>query len=299
MVKLAPQGAYGGFHSGWSTVRKVYSQDLFMQEAMAWLDAQKSGPFFLYLPFTLPHANNEANTGLGNGTEVPDLGEYAKENWPDPDKGQAAMISRLDRDVGQILDKLKALGIAENTLVLFSSDNGPHLESSQDPLRFLPSGPVRGMKRELYDGGIRVPALGWWPGTIRPGQVSDHVGYFGDLMATACDVAKARLPAGMDSVSFLPALTGKGAQAKHDYLYWEFYEGGSAQAVRMGRWKGVRKPMFSGPIELYDVERDPAEKYNVARNHAGVVKEIDAAMKQAHVPHPNWKLPQAAVRKQR
>ncbi|MBI3681016.1 MAG: arylsulfatase [Acidobacteria bacterium] len=294
VVQLGPR-AYGGFHSGWATVRKVYSPDLFIHEALSWLDAHKSGPFFLYLPFTLPHANNEATVGVGNGAEIPDQGIYAKEAWPEPDKGQAAMITRLDHDVGRLLDKLRALGIAENTLVLFASDNGPHMESGNDPLRFNPAGPVRGMKRDLYEGGIRVPFMAWWPGTIRPGQVSDHVGYFGDLMATACALAGVESPPNTDSLSFLPTLTGKGTQAEHEYLYWEFYEGGSAQAVRMGKWKGIRKPMFSAPVELYDLSLDPGEKYNVARGHHDVVRKIEAVMARAHVPHPNWKVPQAAV----
>lgn len=289
VVKQAP-AAYGGFTSGWSIERKAYAPDLFIDETLKWLDAHKSGPFFLYLPFTLPHANNEGTSNIGDGAEIPDYGIYANENWPNQDKGQAAMITRLDRDVGRILDKVRALGIAANTLVLFASDNGPHMESGHDPLRFNPSGPLRGMKRDLYEGGIRVPFLAWWPGTIRPGQVSAHPGYFGDLMATACAIAGVPTPPHSDSISFLPTLTGTGVQANHKYMYWEFYEGGSAQAVRMGKWKGIRKPMFSGPLELYDLSLDPGEKYNVARGHRDIVKQILAIMAEAHVPHPTWKI---------
>jgi len=294
----SPRGPYGGFHSGTSTVRKTYAPDLFLQESLAWIEKNKSAPFFLYLATTLPHANNEGTFDKGNGAEIPDQGAYAKQNWPDPDKGQAAMVARLDRDTGRLLDKLRALGIAENTLVLFASDNGPHMESGNDPLRFNPAGPLRGMKRDMYEGGIRVPLLAWWPGTVRPGQVSDHVGYFGDLMATACSLAQVETPPGADSVSFAPTLTQKGAQQEHEYLYWEFYEGVSAQAVRMGKWKGIRKPMFSAPVELYDLSLDPGEKYNVARGHRDVVKQIEAIMARAHAPHPNWKLPRAAARSQ-
>ena len=233
----SPRGPYGGFHSGWSTVRKAYAPDLFLEEALGWMEKNKDGPFFLYFPSTLPHANNEATIANGNGAEIPDFGEYAKQPWPDPDKGQAAMVSRLDRDVGRVLDKLRQLGIENHTLVLFSSDNGPHMESGNDPLRFDPSGPLRGMKRDLYEGGIRVPLIARWPGRIRPAQVSDHVGYFGDLLATACDAAGTQAPAGLDSISFLPALTG-GTQAQHEYLYWEFYESGSAQAGADGQVEG-------------------------------------------------------------
>ena len=283
---------YGGFTGGWATERNEYSHDVIMREAMDWLEDRGDQPFFLYLALAIPHANNEGTRATGDGAEVPDHGIYADKDWPDPDKGQAAMISRLDRDVGRLLDKLDATGLAENTLVMFSSDNEPHNESNHDLLKFNPSGPLRGIKRDLYEGGIRVPFLAWWPGAIQPGGVSDHIGYFGDLMATAAELAGAPLPPAADSVSFAPTLTGRpGAQDEHEYLYWEFYEGGSAQAVRMRQWKGVRKPMLTGRIELYDVTRDAAEKYNVARNYAEVVKQIERKMAEAHVAHPNWKPP--------
>ncbi|MBM3746825.1 MAG: arylsulfatase [Acidobacteria bacterium] len=297
VVEKAPR-AYGGFHGGWAKVRKQYSHDLCMQEALAWLESQKNNPFFLYLALTLPHANNEATPAIGNGAEIPGYGIYAKEDWPDPDKGQAAMVSYLDRDVGRLLDHLRRLGLAQDTLVLFSSDNGPHMEAGHNPLRFNPSGPLRGMKRDLYEGGIRVPFIAWWPGRIQPGRVSDHAGYFGDVMATACDLARTKTPSGLDSVSFLPALLGQEkSQRAPEHLYWEFYEGGSAQAVRWGKWKGIRKPMFTGPVELYDLSLDPGEKYNVARGHRDVVKQVEAIMARAHVPHPNWKVAPASGRR--
>ena len=168
------------------------------------------------------------------------------------------MITYMDRDIGRLLDQLRRLGLAENTLVLFASDNGPHMESHNDPLRFDPAGPLRGMKRELYEGGIRTPMIAWRPNTIQPGQVSDHVGYFGDLLATACELAGVAPPPDTNSISFLPALLGQeDRQQQHEFLYWEFYEQGSAQAVRWGDWKAVRQPMFSGRIELYDVPGIP------------------------------------------
>ncbi len=283
---------YGGFEGGWATERNEYSHDVIMREALAWVEEQKDSPFFLYLALTIPHANNEGTRATGDGAEVPEYGIYDREDWPNPDKGQAAMITRMDRDVGTLLARLAELGIDENTLVMFLSDNGPHNESNHDLLRFNPSGDLRGIKRDLYDGGIRVPFLAWWPGTIGPGQVSDHIGYFGDLMATVAGLSGVETPANTDSISFVPTLRGRSAeQEAHDYLYWEFYEAGSAQAVRLRQWKGVRKPMLTGGLELYDVVRDPGEKYDVARNHVEVVGEIERIMEEAHVSHPNWKPP--------
>ncbi len=282
---------YGGFRGGWATKKVDYSHDLFVKEALGWIEQHQDGPFFLYLAFTIPHANNEAYQGTGNGAEVPDYGIYKHENWPDPDKGQAAMISRMDRDIGRLLDLLKSLGIAENTLVLFSSDNGPHLEAGNNPLLFNPAGPLRGMKRDLYEGGIRVPLIAWWPGTIQPGRVTGHVGYFGDLMATAGELVGVEPPADVDSISFLPTLLGQTSrQREHEFLYWEFYEGGSKQAVRLGKWVGIRQPMFTGPIELYDVTGDEGEKYNLRGEHPDVVKQIRAIMKREHLDNPDWQV---------
>ncbi len=294
-------GAIPGLSGAWATEAVEYSHDLFMADALHFIRENKDRPFFLYLAVTLPHANNERYRALGNGAEVPDLGIYAEKDWPDPDKGHAAMISYLDRSVGRLLQVLRELGIAERTLVLFSSDNGPHVESGQDPVRFNPSGPLRGIKRDLYEGGIRVPMIAWWPGTIKGGSTTDHVGYFGDFMATVCELVGVPLPPERDSISFLPTLLGKpAAQKQHRYLYWEFYERGSAQAIRMGRWKAVRKPMLTGPIELYDIERDPLEKYNVARLHPDVVRTMRKLMQEAHVPNPRWVPPsrRAAAKQQ-
>ncbi len=281
---------YGGFPGGYATVRKKYTHDLFVREALDWVRDHTDEPFFLYLPLTIPHANNEGTRGTGDGAEVPDHGVYSELRWPDADKGQAAMITRMDRGVGRLLDLLEQLDLAENTLVMFTSDNGPHNEAGHDPVRFNPSGVLRGMKRDLYEGGIRVPMIAWWPGKIQPGRVSDHIGYFGDLLATAGELAGASEIRNADSVSFVPELIGEGEQAEHEFLYWEFYEGESAQAVRMGSWKGVRKPMFSGQIELYDLSRDPGEKYNIARSAPKVVEAIEAIMEREHQDHPNWRV---------
>ena len=227
----------------------------------------------------------------GNGAEVPDYGVYANREWPDPDKGQAAMITRMDQDVGRILDYLKKVGIDKKTLVLFTSDNGPHNEAGHDLKRFDPSGPLRGTKRALHEGGIRVPMIAWWPGSVKAGTVTDHVGYFGDWMATAAELSGAEVPTEIDSISFVPTLLGHPEkQQVHAYLYWEFYEQGSRQAVRFGDWKAIRQPMFTGKIELFDLQNDLGETTNVASEHPDVVAQAAAMMREAHTPHPDWRV---------
>jgi len=275
---------------GYATKRVDYSHDLIMAEALQFVDRAHEGPFFLYLALTIPHANNEGTRGTGNGQEVPDFGPYADEDWSDQEKGQAAMITRMDTGIGTLLDKLAALGIDENTLVIFTSDNGPHNEGGHDTERFNPGGPLRGMKRDLYEGGIRVPFIARWPGTAPAGEVSNHIGYFGDLMATAAELANVDPPDNIDSVSFVPTLTGSTErQQPHDYLYWEFYERGGKQAVRQGKWKAVRMPMGTGKTELYDLDADLGEAHDVADEHPEMTKQLEALMDAAHVGHPHWK----------
>jgi uncharacterized sulfatase len=274
---------------GWAQERVDYSHDLVMAKALDWLAANRDRPFFLYLPLTIPHANNEGRRGTGNGQEVPDYGFYADKGWPDPDKGQAAMITRMDADIGRLLDRLREYGIDDNTLVLFTSDNGPHQEGGNRPDFFDANGPFRGLKRALYDGGIRVPMIARWPGTIAAGAVSDHVGYGGDFFATACQLTGQPLPEGLDSVSFVPELKGE-PQPEHPYLYWEFYEQGSRQAVRFGDWKAVRQPMFSGQVELYDLATDPGESTDLAAQHADLVEKAKAMMDEAHTPDAKWQV---------
>ncbi len=276
--------------AGYAKEKRQYSHDAIVDKAFEWLDWNAHKPFFLYLPFTLPHANNEANRDLHDGQEVNDYGDYASKNWKTPDKGQAAMIARLDRDVGRLLAKLRKLGVEQNTLVIFTSDNGPHQEGGNDPDFFKASGPLRGIKRALYEGGIRVPFIARWPGQIKAGSVSDHVGYFGDVFALACELTGQPLPRGLDSLSFLPTLLRK-KQTPHEYLYWEFYEQASRQAVRFGQWKAIREPMLTGKVQLYDLNADVGEKNDVAAAQPALVKRAVALMEQAHVPDPKWKVP--------
>ena len=257
---VTPVGAVPG--AGYATTRVQYANDLFFDEARAVIERSKDRPFFLFLSLTVPHANNERARVLGDGQEVPDYGPYAAKDWADPLKGQAAMITRMDGCVGELLAQLKRLGIDDRTLVVFTSDNGPHKEGgpAYDPDFFDANGPFSGIKRSLTDGGIRVPFIARWPKAITPGGVSPHVGYFGDVMATFAALAGARPPDDLDSVSLVPALLGRGAQPTHPYLYWEFYESGFTQAVLLdGRWKGIRLKSPAAPIQLYDLASDPGE----------------------------------------
>ncbi|MCA9139711.1 MAG: arylsulfatase [Planctomycetales bacterium] len=284
--------SYGGFTGGWATKKVDYSHDLIATEALGFIKesaANKDAPFFLYLSLTIPHANNEGTKGTGDGQEVPDYGIYADKDWSNPDKGQAAMITRMDGDVGRLLDLLDELEIAKDTVVMFSSDNGPHDEGGHNTERFDPAGPLQGMKRDLYEGGIRVPFIVRWPGTTPAGTTSNHIGYFGDLMASAAQLAGVQCPENTDSISFVPAITGNAsAQAQHDFLYWEFYEQGGKQAVRAGNWKAIRMPWGTGKTQLYDLNNDIAEAKDVADNHQDIVKRLETIMTTAHTPHPNW-----------
>lgn len=293
VVTVLPKQS-AGFPGGYATKRIDYSHDLIANEAIKFIKASQTQnepkPFFLYLALTIPHANNEGTRGTGDGQEVPDYGPYDDKDWSNQDKGQAAMITRMDSDVGRILDLLDELEIADNTVVMFTSDNGPHDEGGHDTERFNPSGPLRGMKRNLYEGGVRVPMIVRWPGTVAAGNTTDHISYFGDFMATVCEMTGAKAPDNLDSISFLPTLTGNvDQQRRHQYLYWEFYEQGSKQAVRQGNWKAVRKPMHTGKLELFDLGNDLGEQNDVAENYPKVVEQMEALMEDAHTEHPNWK----------
>ena len=265
----------------------TYSHDLFEKEALDFISRHKFEPFFLYLSLTLPHANNELGTKTGNGMEVPDYGPYAKENWPDPAKGYAAMITRMDDCVGKVLAELKTHGIDDNTIVFFTGDNGAGREGGYDPRFFNSSGPLRGIKRDLYEGGIREPMIARWPGHIKAGTTSDQIWAFWDFLPTAADIADVKAPAGIDGISMLPALLGK-PQQDHKYLYWELHEKGKfSQAVRMGDWKAVRLDIDK-PIELYDIKNDLGETKNVAEQHPEIVAEMAEIMKTARTESPLW-----------
>ncbi len=284
---VTPVGDSGGGHT---VDGKVFADDLFADEAIQFVMQNKSHPFFLDWCMVIPHANNERTKQLKNGAQVPDFGPYTDKDWPDPDRGQAAMISRLDGYVGRMMTVLRELGIDKNTLVIFTSDNGPHDESNHDLKRFNPSGPLTGIKRSLTDGGIRVPMIAWWPGKIQTHVVSDHVAYLGDWMATAAELASAKAPSESDSISFVPTLLGDSAkQAKHEFLYWEFHEQGFKQAaLYQGRWKGIRLGAPDAPVLLYDQKNDVAETNNVAAEHPEIAKKIGDYLTSARSDSANW-----------
>ncbi|XZE18612.1 arylsulfatase [Pirellulaceae bacterium SH449] len=284
---VTPVGEEGG---GYATEAFQYADDLFADDAIRFVSENKSSPFFLYWSMIVPHANNERSRVLGDGAHVPNYGPYADKDWPNPDKGQAAMITRLDSYVGRMLDHLQELGIAENTLVIFTSDNGPHNESKHDLTRFNPAGPYSGIKRSLTDGGIRVPFIAWWPGKIQEGAESAHVGYFPDWMPTASELAGATIPEMTDGISLVPVLMGNlEAQKRHEFLYWEFHEGGFKQAALYdGRWKGIRSGGPDVPIKLFDQHTDAAEQQNIVKQYPEIARKIEAYLETARSPLPEW-----------
>ena len=282
---VVPVGDHGG---GYATDAIHYADDLFADDAIKFVSENKANPFFLYWAMVIPHANNERARILGDGAHVPDYGPYADQDWPNQDKGQAAMISRLDGYVGRMMTHLKELGIADNTLVIFTSDNGPHDESKHDLTRFDPNGPYTGIKRSLTDGGIRVPFIAWWPGKVKPGE-SAHVGYFPDWMPTAAELAGAPAPEKTDGLSLVPVLTGAGEQKDHEFLYWELHERIFKQAaLYQGRWKGIRTGQADAPVELFDQENDVAEETNVADKHPEIAQKISDYLKTARTPLAEW-----------
>ncbi|MGC8744941.1 MAG: arylsulfatase [Verrucomicrobiia bacterium] len=280
----------GEFGGGYATNRVVYADDLFAKEAVDFIEQNRNQPFFLFFSSIIPHANNERANALKDGNEVPDYGIYSNMNWSNPDKGHAAMISRLDSQIGEIVKKLDELGLTEKTVIIFTSDNGATKEGNHSPDFFRASGPLRGIKRDLYEGGIRVPFIVKWKGKIKPGAVSDHVGYFGDLMATFAELSGAVPPTDTDSISIVPALLGKtNIQKNHKFLYWEFHERGFSQAVLLdGRWKGIRLLRRTAPIELYDLKNDISEQHNIADKHPEIVEEIKYLMDIARADNPLW-----------
>lgn len=272
--------------------RAHYSHDLFTEEALQFIAQEPAKPFFLYLAYTIPHANNEAGK---QGMEVPSDAPYSDKPWPQPQKNHAAMITRMDRDIGRLLARLKELRRDENTIVFFSSDNGPHREGGGDPKFFSSSGPLRGIKRDMTEGGIRVPMIVRWPGKIAAGQTSEQVWMFQDFLPTVAELAGAKAPEKLDGISMAPAILGEKVtgrkQTQHEFLYWEFHEGGFIQAVRMDDWKYIKKPLTKMAGELCNLKTDLGETMNVADQHAEVVAKIETYLKTARTESEHWPVP--------
>ncbi len=262
---------------------KQYSFDLMLKEAIKFIKKNKNRPFFLYLPFTIPHValqvpDDSLKEYEGAFPETPYKGEKGYLPHPTPRAAYAAMITRMDRGIGKIMSLLKELGIDGNTLVIFTSDNGPTFNGGTDSKFFNSAGPLRGLKASLYEGGIRVPMIARWPGKIRPGSKSELISAFWDFLPTFSEIAGVKAPGDIDGISILPTLLGHPEkQKKHKYLYWEYV---GNQAVRMGDWKAVRHGV-NKEIELYNLKNDIGERNNVADKYPEVVKQIEEIMKNA------------------
>ena len=286
--------------------REQYAPRLIHQKALEFIrknnPASTGKPFFVYYPTTIPHAElfapekfitpfrnkflpEKKFSGVDDGPQYK-LGPYGSQ--PEAHAAFAGMVTCLDDQVGELISLLKELNLDRNTLVIFSSDNGPHLEGGADPDYFNSNGPFRGYKRDVYEGGIREPMIAWWPGTITGGRTTDLLSAFWDVMPTLLDLAGVVPPAGIDGISMLPTLLGKSTQKKHDYLYWEFHEQKGKQAVRAGKWKAVRLNLADKDnctTELYDLEKDPGEEKNLAGQYPSIVKKMTGIMNAAHKPN--------------
>lgn len=277
----------------------TYAPELIHQKALQFIDDNKAKPFVLFLTYTLPHAEllvPDDSIFLSYKNTFPEKPYKGNDYGPVANKGGytsqayphatfAAMVTRLDLYVGQVFQKLKALGIDDNTLVIFTSDNGPHVEGGADPTFFNSGGGLRGVKRDLYEGGMREPFIVRWPGKVKPGTTNNYIGAFWDVMPTFAQITGAPMTKPTDGISFLPSMTGK-KQKQHDYLYWEFHENGGTQAVRKGNWKAVRLHVFDKSkttVELYDLSKDPAEQNNIAAAQPKLVKALTKLMDESHV----------------
>jgi arylsulfatase A-like enzyme len=256
----------------------VYSEDLFVAEILSFIRENKESSFFVYFPTQVPHGRSPND---GDQIQVPDLGPYSDRDWTHLEKLYAAMMTRFDGHVGQIIRQLKDLGLDERTIIFFTSDNGDENSYYGYTKRFEATGPLRGKKRFLYEGGIRVPMIARWPGRIKPSQTSDLPWAGWDIMTTLADLAGIEPPDQADGISVVPTLLGRPDQQKHhEYLYWEHHLG-KQQAVRMGKWKGIRFGGTREPTELYDLSQDIGEKKDVADDHPEIVEQMDEIMRKA------------------
>jgi arylsulfatase A-like enzyme len=279
---------------------KTYAHDLIIENALNFVRSNSTGPFFCYMSVTIPHAAMQVpeDSMAPFRKKFPQfedvIGKYAGPDVRNPVAGFAGMMTRLDQQVGQLLTLLQELDIDDKTLVMLSSDNGPHKEGGHQPDFFDSNGPLRGYKRDLYEGGIRTPLLARWPGKLEAGAVSHLISAHWDMLPTFCELAGAQTPNGLDGISIVPTLLGHtDEQAQHEALYWEFSERGRSQAARVGNWKGVRLDLKKHPdaqIELYDLSNDIGEEHNIADTHPEIVSKLKAVMQREHVESESFPL---------
>jgi len=285
-----------------------YAPELIHENALDFIRQNRDTNFFLFYPSVIPHAEllipekylkefrgkftpEMAYEGVDDGDSYR-IGPYGSQ--PESHAAFAAMVTLLDQQVGEVMDLVSELGLAENTLIIFTSDNGPHLEGGADPDYFDSNGPLTGYKRDLYEGGIRVPMIARWTDHIQEGSTNDHVSAFWDVMPTFAEITHANIPAEIDGISFLPTLQGKEEQPKHDYLYWEFHEKGGRQALRKDHWKIVRYDIKTDPdrpIQLFDLAADPSEQNDLAKVNPEKLKELTDLMLNARTTNPIFKFP--------
>lgn len=283
----------------------TFVHDLVIDRALQFMrtHAESDTPFFCYIPTAVPHAAMHAPQALHEKWRkvFPEfdgkIGKYRAAGEPCPDvqnpiAGFAAMMENLDNEVGEILELLQQLGIDDNTLVMFSSDNGAHKEGGHDPTFWNSTGGLRGHKRDMHEGGIRAPMLARWPGVIQAGTVTDHISGFQDILPTIAELIGQPVPEQNDGLSFMATLQGRAQlQPAHEYLYWEFCKGNDqkifSQAVRQGQWKAYRET--GNPTELFDLQEDPSEQRDLAKSMPEMVQKMEAIMQQAHQPLPDAK----------
>lgn len=270
-----------------------YAHGRIMDEALTWTrqQAKSNQPFFLFLPVTLPHGKLQATEEM----LAPFKDAFSDHPKPKAARLYAAMVHRLDADVGRVLDLLTELKIERNTLVIFLSDNGCETAYGYEPSYFRSRGGLKGDKRSPHEGGFRTGQIAWWPGTVAAGKRTDHLTAAWDIFPTACDVAGAALPPKLSGLSFAPLLTGKGKQATHALVFFEFHEGQTWQAVIWAdRTKAIRRQILSDQptaIEIYDLATDPAEQTDLASLRPDLVKRAAAAFKSEHTPNRDFPLP--------
>lgn len=306
-----------GSGTAFSDEGRQYAPYLIHEQALEFIRENSGRPFLMMYTTTIPHAElrlpeeelEPFKKKLGpdpeyrgcNDLQERRLGNYGSQEYPHA--AFAAMVSLLDRQVGEIADAVEKAGIAGNTIIIFTSDNGPHIEGGADPDFFNSSGGLRGIKRDLYEGGIRVPMIVRWPGKVEPGSKTDHASAFWDFMPTVADILKKYgtpapemtsaaswagsdcAAAATDGISYLPTLTGTGEQQKHEWLYWEFHEENGRQAILKDDWKGiVYDRSAGGKIQLYNLREDPQEKDDVAAEHPDIAEEMLRLMEESRTP---------------